>query len=170
MAAPRVVGPHGGQLVSLGGAGARFLIDGDDAGESFRSRGAPCAAAPLLRRRQNPPGHVRMEAAEIVHGARVLQRQAGCALRRDRYVPILVSRRRRVGDKVAIRPFDRVADMGRHRRRVELELLESRTESSRRPRRTGQARPRPVGPEAQVSEFTDFSYFSDRATSSACCS
>ena len=35
MAAPRVVGPHGGQLVSLGGAGARFLIDGDDAGNRF---------------------------------------------------------------------------------------------------------------------------------------
>jgi quercetin dioxygenase-like cupin family protein len=32
MAAPRVVGPHHGQLAFLGGSSARFLIDGDDAG------------------------------------------------------------------------------------------------------------------------------------------
>jgi mannose-6-phosphate isomerase-like protein (cupin superfamily) len=35
MAAPRVVGPRDGQLVSLGGIGARFLIDGDDARNCF---------------------------------------------------------------------------------------------------------------------------------------
>ena len=35
MAAPRVVGSHDGQLASLGGTVARFLIDGDDAGNCF---------------------------------------------------------------------------------------------------------------------------------------
>jgi quercetin dioxygenase-like cupin family protein len=32
MAAPRVVGPHDGQLAFLGGTSARFIIDGNDAG------------------------------------------------------------------------------------------------------------------------------------------
>jgi len=35
MTAPRVVGPHDGQLASLGRTGARFLIDGGDAGNRF---------------------------------------------------------------------------------------------------------------------------------------
>ncbi len=35
MAAPRMVGPRDGQLVFLGGADARFLIDGDEAGNHF---------------------------------------------------------------------------------------------------------------------------------------
>jgi mannose-6-phosphate isomerase-like protein (cupin superfamily) len=35
MAGPRVVGPHDGQLVCLGGIDARFLIDGGDASNCF---------------------------------------------------------------------------------------------------------------------------------------
>src|SRR5262249_31951168 len=35
MAGPRVVGPRDGQLVSLGGTDARFLIDGGDASNCF---------------------------------------------------------------------------------------------------------------------------------------
>ena len=33
MAAPRIVGPHDGHMVFLGGADARFLVDGDDTGD-----------------------------------------------------------------------------------------------------------------------------------------
>lgn len=35
MAAPRIVGPRDGHMVFLGGADARFLVDGDDAGHRF---------------------------------------------------------------------------------------------------------------------------------------
>ena len=35
MAGTRVVGPRDGQFASLGGTGARFLIDGNDAGKRF---------------------------------------------------------------------------------------------------------------------------------------
>jgi mannose-6-phosphate isomerase-like protein (cupin superfamily) len=53
MAAPRVVGPHDGQLASLGGIGARFLIDGGDAGNRFALVEHPMApralAAPMHR-------------------------------------------------------------------------------------------------------------------------
>ena len=33
MAAPRIVGPRDGHKVFLGGADARFLVDGDDTGD-----------------------------------------------------------------------------------------------------------------------------------------
>lgn len=53
MAAPRVVGPRDGQLASLGGIGARFLIDGGDAGNRFALVEHPMApralAAPMHR-------------------------------------------------------------------------------------------------------------------------
>jgi quercetin dioxygenase-like cupin family protein len=53
MAAPRVVGPHDGQLASLGGIGARFLIDGGDAGNRLALVEHPMApralAAPMHR-------------------------------------------------------------------------------------------------------------------------
>lgn len=53
MAAPRVVGPHAGQIASLGGIGARFLIDGGDAGNRFALVEHPMApralAAPMHR-------------------------------------------------------------------------------------------------------------------------
>jgi quercetin dioxygenase-like cupin family protein len=53
MTAPRVLGPSDGELASLGGAGARFLIDGEDAGKRFSLVEHPlqprALAAPLHR-------------------------------------------------------------------------------------------------------------------------
>ena len=49
MAAPRVVGPHDGQLAFLGGTSARFIIDGNDAGIVSLLWSTPCNLAPWPR-------------------------------------------------------------------------------------------------------------------------
>ena len=49
MAAPRVVGPHEGQLAFLGGTSARFIIDGDDAENRLALVEHPCSLAPWPR-------------------------------------------------------------------------------------------------------------------------
>jgi len=55
----------------------------------------------LLRRHRNPPRHERMKTAKIVHVARMFQRNVAYSLCRYRNIPILVSRRCGVRDKVA---------------------------------------------------------------------
>ena len=49
MAAPRVVGPHGGQLVSLGGPGARFPLTETMPGIVSLSWSTLCYRTPWLR-------------------------------------------------------------------------------------------------------------------------
>ena len=60
------------------------------------------------------PARSRMKAAGIVDLARMLHSHASHPLRRYCHIPILVSSRRRVDDKIAARPFDCVADMSRN--------------------------------------------------------
>ena len=65
-----------------------------------------------------------MKTAKIVYVARMFQRNVTYSLCRYRHIPILVSCRRRVRDKVAAHPFDRVAHVSRDLRRVELQLVD----------------------------------------------
>ena len=61
--------------------------------QEFRGRTElPAYPLVLLPFDRNPPRHVQMETAEIIHVARALQHHADYALCRDRSVPILVSR------------------------------------------------------------------------------
>src|SRR5258708_21027664 len=61
--------------------------------------------------------HVRMEAAIIVDGAGFLQNRGKGRFRRQRHVPVAVSRRRGVGEDVLVDPFDGVTDFCRSFRR-----------------------------------------------------